>query len=134
MNIHTYYCTKEDWCGMRVFRKDHEELPCPNCGAPTKYDGEEAVIDLLYDLSSDLKEAQDRLDDYQEDFKSTVNEKCDPEKDDRVHCTCVPHLRKRIEELEGAMRKAMDASEGGGDPYKTIGRATAVLAIALEEK
>jgi predicted nuclease with TOPRIM domain len=47
-----------------------------------------------------VQELQDRLDDYQEDFKSTINEKCDPEKDDRVHCTCVPHLRQRIKELE----------------------------------
>jgi len=53
-----------------------------------------------------IAELESRLQDYEDDYKSTVNEKCDPEKDDRVHCTCVPHLKRRIKELEDRINKA----------------------------
>lgn len=50
----------------------------------------------------------ERLHDIETGFKQTINEKCDPEKDDRVHCACVYPLRMRIVELEQAMEKVRD--------------------------
>ena len=40
---------------------------------------------------------EERVRDFEDDFKNTLSEKCAP---DEKHCSCVPHLRRRIAELE----------------------------------
>ncbi|NMC34507.1 MAG: hypothetical protein GYA36_18960 [Veillonellaceae bacterium] len=52
----------------------------------------------------------ERLHDIETSFKRTIQEQCDPEKDDRVHCACVYPLRMRIMELEQAMEKVRDVA------------------------
>lgn len=50
-----------------------------------------------------IAELEQELSDIKDSYARTVNEKCNP-KDDRVHCTCVPWLRKRIKELEAQLK------------------------------
>jgi len=43
--------------------------------------------------------AEQRVKDYEDDAAAVLDEQCAP---DEKHCTCVPHLRKRITELQAA--------------------------------
>jgi hypothetical protein len=45
------------------------------------------------------------VEDYEESYRATMSEKCDG-KDDRVHCTCVPDLRRGLERLRGVVEAA----------------------------
>lgn len=40
---------------------------------------------------------EERIQDFEEDYRNTLSGKCAP---DEKHCSCVPHLRRRIAELE----------------------------------
>lgn len=72
-------------------------------------------------------EVSERLHDIETGFKRTINEKCDPEKDDRVHCACVYPLREEIKRLKGLIARMLDAPVDGveqelvsGRPYVTL--------------
>ena len=45
----------------------------------------------------EIDRLRERISDYEDDYRHTINEEC---AGDEVHCSCVPHLRKRIKELE----------------------------------
>ena len=45
---------------------------------------------------------QARINDLEDDFRTTVAEACGAPADDLQHCACVPYLRHKIRELEGA--------------------------------
>jgi hypothetical protein len=49
---------------------------------------------------------QARINDLEDDFRTTVAEACGDPADDRQHCACVPHLRRQVHELEGARAAA----------------------------
>lgn len=44
-----------------------------------------------------LSELMQRMEDYEREFRQVLNEDCAK---DEKHCTCVPHLRRRIKDLE----------------------------------
>lgn len=46
-------------------------------------------------------DAQAKLDDIEDAYRIVIDEKCAP---DEKHCTCVPHLRRRVAELEAEVR------------------------------
>lgn len=46
-----------------------------------------------------------RLGDIEDDFRATLTEVCDAG-DDRVHCACVPHLRRGLRDLEEKLAAA----------------------------
>lgn len=50
-------------------------------------------------LLARVRELEAKLSDYESAYAATMSEVCE-ESDDRKHCACVPHLRKRIRELE----------------------------------
>lgn len=49
---------------------------------------------------------QAKLDDIEGAYRTVIDEKC---ASDEKHCTCVPHLRRRIAELEEVLRDAREA-------------------------
>lgn len=51
------------------------------------------------ELILEIVSLQARIKEYQDDYKSIMEEVCEG-KDDRIHCTCVPALKLRIKELE----------------------------------
>ena len=53
-------------------------------------------------LTAERAALKARIADIEDDFHTTVAEACGATEDDRQHCACVPHLRRRIRELEGA--------------------------------
>lgn len=44
-----------------------------------------------------------KVEDFEEDFRNVVAENC---AGDEKHCSCVPHLRRKIEELEESKKNA----------------------------
>lgn len=58
-------------------------------------------------LEQQLASANETIADYNEDYGNTLKEPCD--NDDRQHCTCVPSLRRRINELEQQLAAAKQA-------------------------
>lgn len=61
--------------------------------------GRESAVD-------EVRELMARISDYESAYAATLNSPCEDEK----HCTCVPHLRRRIAELEAerdGLRNAM---------------------------
>lgn len=44
-----------------------------------------------------------RLRDLEDDYRATLAEVCGAPADDRAHCSCVPHLRRRIRALEAEL-------------------------------
>ena len=49
-----------------------------------------------------IAELKEEIDDANETYRMVIEEKCPT---DEVHCTCVPHLRRRIKELEMVLMK-----------------------------
>lgn len=47
-------------------------------------------------LKAQVAKLKRERDDYHDDFRTVIDEQCAP---DEKHCSCVPHLRKRIAEL-----------------------------------
>ena len=75
---------------------------CPSCG--NKRCPKTAYHELECTGSNDLNQvelllaaAQERIRQYEEDFRKVITEEC---ASDEKHCSCVPHLRRRIAELE----------------------------------
>jgi hypothetical protein len=65
------------------------------------------LLDAYRDLSIALTRAEQRIRDLEvelEDgnaaYRQVIEERCAP---DELHCTCVPHLRQRIKELESEL-------------------------------
>jgi hypothetical protein len=52
-----------------------------------------------------IAELETRIADYEDDFQAVVAEECAP---DEKHCSCVPHLRRRINELEDAQIESLE--------------------------
>ena len=48
-------------------------------------------------MAREIDRLRNRISDYEDDYRHTINEDCAP---DEIHCSCVPHLRKKIKELE----------------------------------
>ena len=75
-------------------------------------DRDQNIIETLRagnrELRARAESAEKKLADYEEDFTAIVSEKC---WDDENHCPCVPHLRKRIEELEARLSTGNKAIE-----------------------
>jgi predicted nucleic acid-binding Zn-ribbon protein len=69
--------------------------------SPDALESERAMNAILTAELEQLKTERDALkatlDDYMDDFKAVVNEQCAK---NEKHCTCVPHLRQRIKEVE----------------------------------
>jgi len=59
-------------------------------------------------LMADIKQAGARVKELEDYYARVINEPCPM---DQKHCTCVPALRMRIDELEGAIRKHKDIDE-----------------------
>lgn len=63
------------------------------------------AIDRIFDAAEKqiaekdarIAKLKGRISDYEDDFRRVMAEECTP---DEKHCSCVPHLRKRIAELE----------------------------------
>lgn len=72
-----------------------------------RYPGEEAQVTKLAARVAELEasnvEKDERLSDFIESYQKVIGEECSP---DERHCTCVPSLRTRIAELEGALNGA----------------------------
>jgi hypothetical protein len=54
-----------------------------------------ALKDELAAKDAELARLRGVVEDYEESYRATMSETCDG-KDDRVHCTCVPDLRRGI--------------------------------------
>jgi uncharacterized protein YhaN len=69
--------------------------------SPDALESERAMNAILTAELEHLKAERDALkatlDDYMDDYKAVVNEQCAK---NEKHCTCVPHLRQRIKEVE----------------------------------
>lgn len=61
--------------------------------------GAEAVVREAEDVVKKLKQ---RIEEYKSSWKNIIDEKC---AGDEVHCTCVPALKLRIEELEKKLKE-----------------------------
>ena len=81
-------------------------------------DRDQNIIETLRagnrDLRARAEAAEKKLAEYEEDYTAIVSEKC---WDDENHCPCVPHLRKRIEELEARLSTG---NEGIEDVYDAL--------------
>lgn len=53
-------------------------------------------------LLEEIEMLRDRVDQFEDDFKKVVSEKCAP---DERHCSCVPHLRKALKEVTNVSDK-----------------------------
>ena len=75
-------------------------------------DRDQNIIETLRagnrDLRARAEAAEKKLAQYEEDYTAIVSEKC---WDDENHCPCVPHLRKRIEDLEARLSTGNKAIE-----------------------
>lgn len=70
----------------------------------TLYNHACARIDSDAERIADLKEELQAHDDY---YRIVVNDECAP---DEVHCTCVPALRKKIDNLEAELERSYPLS------------------------
>lgn len=59
---------------------------------------------LLESCRERLAQAEARVKEYDDAYEEARSEECQ-ESDDRIHCACVPNLRKRIKELEDMLAK-----------------------------
>jgi hypothetical protein len=66
--------------------------------------GERATGDLFVELGATL----DEIEDWREGYHTTIADNCPP---DEHHCTCVPHLRRRIAELEAEVATLETAAQ-----------------------
>ena len=69
---------------------------------------EYVLAQINQDLRAERDALQATLDDYMDDHKAVVNQQC---AGDEVHCSCVPHLRKRIKEVEAERDAAVAVLE-----------------------
>lgn len=53
-------------------------------------------------LIEEIEMLRERNDQFEEDFRKVVSEKCAP---DEKHCSCVPHLRKALKEATSVSGK-----------------------------
>lgn len=70
---------------------------------------------VLFDKQETLDSVCARLVDLQDDYRATLAEDCAP---DERHCSCVPHLRRRVRELEDELdqsKRALDNVRYGYD-------------------
>ena len=65
-------------------------------------------VPQIQELKAERDALQATLDDYMDDHKAVVNEQC---AGDEIHCSCVPHLRKRIKEVEAERDALLAAAE-----------------------
>lgn len=75
-----------------TFERLDEALKHECAHAPAQHDQE---CDLVAGLSVELGIMQQRVKDFEDDYKLVMEEKCG---DDKLHCTCVPSLRAAIKE------------------------------------
>lgn len=68
---------------------------------PTR-DGPVTSLDVLtqVELCDEIEQLRQELGDWNDERGRVLNEDCPP---DEAHCTCVPHLRRKIEWLWGAL-------------------------------
>lgn len=60
-----------------------------------------ATYKTITQLRGQLADAQQRVKDFEDDYKLVMDEKCG--KDDKLHCTCVPSLRAAIKDARSEM-------------------------------
>ncbi len=83
--------------------------PCPTCGTPCRLvqhgidENDEPVRHYELVPSEELERLRAELADIHDQHRRVMSEKCPT---DEVHCTCVPVLRREVERLERALRKA----------------------------
>lgn len=64
------------------------------------------------EADAELAEKDKRIAELEDYYKNIMAEQCD----DEIHCTCVPALRKRIEELENCTSYVLDLLRTGVAP------------------
>jgi hypothetical protein len=70
--------------------------------------------------AAEMAAMRTRITDLEDDFRSTVAEVCGDSGDDRVHCACVPHLRRKIRELEAEQRSLQADRRWGRDRIREL--------------
>lgn len=63
----------------------------------------------VHELASMAAQMAERLIDFEADFKKTVADTCAP---DEKHCSCVPHLRRALDELAKKSDSEVDNENG----------------------
>jgi len=72
------------------------------------------AIDEVERLEKETAKLREFKRDIEESFRATMNESCDS--DDRMHCTCVPALRREVGLMFMLFSELCDHRGGGEDP------------------
>ena len=112
---------------------------CPECGNKLYWEGEgkdllcwtckltktiqSAIDEETIHLKQRITELKEEIDDANETYRMVIEEKCPT---DEVHCTCVPHLRRRIKELETVLEPFAEIYDAWTQPNVPGGIASLV--------
>lgn len=75
------------------------------------------ACDALDAVQTELRTLKEALTDRDDDYKKIMNEQCAP---DEKHCSCVPHLKKRIAEYQKELLESKACISCGGRFVDTL--------------